>query len=167
MNEFKQRLIDCFLQDWHGALESHTFYSGYLLHCKSVSLKPYLSCVKCISMWHVLSRFRLGVSKLNAHFLQFETTRNVRQDAYCPFCPDCLETELHFLLVCHKYNDLRVKYIPVKYYKQPSLFKLSMLLSTESENLIMRLCSFVLKHCLVGKVPCKICVAINDVKKKK
>jgi hypothetical protein len=61
-----------------------------------VSLKPYLSCVKCISMRHVLSRFRLGVSKLNAHFLQFETTQNVRQDAYCPFCPDCLETELHF-----------------------------------------------------------------------
>ena len=29
IKEFKQRLKDCFKQDWHSALESHDFYNVY------------------------------------------------------------------------------------------------------------------------------------------
>ena len=29
------------------------------------------------------------------------------ENRFCPFCNDCVEDEMHFLLTCPKYNDIR------------------------------------------------------------
>ncbi len=62
--------------------------------------------------WHLkksLSKFRIG-----DHNLRIETGRHVRpkikpEERICPFC-DYVEDEVHFLVNCHAFEDIRIKY---------------------------------------------------------
>ena len=69
--EFRQRLIDCCLQDWYSAVASKdrlAFYSSFL---KSHSLADYLFIVKKAVLRKHLVRFRLGVSPLKTHRVRY------------------------------------------------------------------------------------------------
>ena len=85
----------------------------------------FLHDLKHIKARNCLLRIRLGVSQLRSHWFRF--ARNAEADLACPFCNYETESEVHFILSCPMYNDLRDKYIPRKYVRCPSLFKLSML----------------------------------------
>ena len=112
---FKQRLIDCFTQDWTASLESHEFY--YVYSCFKRDLVPgdYLHQVLNIGIRKVFTRFRIGMSPLKSHFLKYRTEEG---ESDCPFCIATEETEFHFLLCCPMYNELRAELIPQKYGKQ-------------------------------------------------
>ena len=71
IKEFKQRLIDCFKQDWHSALESHNFDNVYSHFNHSLVRRPYLSLLNNISARRVFARFRVGMSALKFHYLQY------------------------------------------------------------------------------------------------
>jgi hypothetical protein len=154
INIFKERLIDCYKQDWHSALESHTFYNIYSSYATSISLCPYVKTIYNINIRKLTTRLRFGLSPLKGHYLSFNFGPGVERDINCPFCPDKPESEYHFLLVCPKYNDLRNEFIPAKYYRSPSLFKMSLLLACEREKTVMQLSYFIYKafdlrkHCL-------------------
>jgi hypothetical protein len=148
--QFKRRLIDCFIQDWHSGLESHSFYDVYSTYGHSLALRSHFRLIKCINVRKIYTRFRIGTLPLRSHFLNFVAIK-ARENNCCPFCPSSQETELHFLLVCPKYSDLRVQFIPLKFYRHPSLFKLSLLLSCMSDNVIVRVCTFVYKAYIVRK----------------
>ena len=55
-----------------------------------------------------LIRLRLGINDLgvNKRFL-----RDSFVNKNCPFCPDILEEESHFLFCCPAYDDARRKYL--------------------------------------------------------
>ena len=145
---FKQRLIDNYAQDWHSALESHTFYGVYSTYSHSLILRPYFNVIKSINIRKIFTRFRLGMLPLRAHFLNFNNA-NTSFNNSCPFCTNVPETELHFLLTCPKYDHLRTQFISKKYYRQPSLFKLTLLMSSCNKTVILRVCIFVYKAYLV------------------
>ena len=63
----------------------------------------------------------------------------------CPFCNSDVETEVHFILVCPKYAEIREQYIPKKYITSPSSFKLALLLATTSKVLLLRLAVDIMK----------------------
>jgi hypothetical protein len=141
---FKQRLIDCYKQDWHAALDRHQFYRVYSSFSTSICLQKYVKLIHLINYRKVLTRFRFGMLPLRSRSLNFrQPSRNSNANLNCPFCPDALETELHFLLVCRKYNELRNLLIPRKYWRSPNLFKMSLLLSNENESLIVKVCKFI------------------------
>ena len=104
---------------------------------------PFLHDLKHIKARNCLLRIRLGVSQLRPHRLRF--ARNTEADLACPFCNNEIESEIHFILSCPMYNDLRDKYIPRKYVRCPSLFKLSMLFASENKYLQLRLATFLHK----------------------
>jgi len=147
--EFKQRLLDCFTQDWHSALSSHTYFDSYSSYSQSLYMKPYLDFIKFINMRRVLSRFRIGMSNLRSRFLQYEDKRNLNRNVNCPFCTDSPETEFHFLFVCPTYDQLRMRYIPEKFRRHPSLFRMSLLLACENERVVFLVCNFVFKAFLL------------------
>ena len=126
LSEFKQRLIDCYLQDWNDALVTKDRFLFYSTFKESHSLSPYLSATKNAFFRKSLTRLRLGVSALNPHRLRYSKSE-LNHD--CPFCRDTYESELHFVLVCPKYKALRELYIPAKFYAHPNAFKLVLLLS--------------------------------------
>ena len=56
-------------------------------------------------------RLRLGVSPLRTHKLRYR--KDVTPvDYFCPFCVGNTETEVHFILLCPKYAEIREQYIP-------------------------------------------------------
>ena len=67
----------------------------------------YLNVISsCISR-RVASRFRMGVSLIMTHKLRFVQDR----DTVCPMCMEEEEDEIHFILHCPVYHDLRSKYL--------------------------------------------------------
>ena len=83
IREFRQRLVDCFLQEWHSGMVSRdrlAFYSFKQNH----SLADYY----CIIKKAVLRRnlIRLGVSPLKAYRLRY--TDRSQGNYTCPFCKD-------------------------------------------------------------------------------
>jgi hypothetical protein len=143
MLEFKTRLIDCFKQDWSSALANHDFYYTFSLFKREVVCAQYLSLVRNIAVRRLFTRLRFGMSPLRGHYVEFRQDRMIMTD--CPFCVNTRETEVHFLLACPEYRDLRDDFIPPKYTRQPSLFKLVMLMSSSSETLLRNLANFVYK----------------------
>ena len=93
-------------------------------------------------MRKMLARLRVGMSPLHSKFLQFISPN---RDIDCPFCANTPENEMHFLLVCPKYDALRKDLIPLKFFRNPSLFKMSLLLASTNKWHIQRLCTFVYK----------------------
>ena len=141
---FKQRLIDCFAQNWHSAIASRDMYTVYSSIKNNLVPCDYLTNVCFIKIRKTFSRFRVGMSPLRSHFLKYrDFEKNV--DIYCPFCIDLEETEIHLLFVCPAYADLRAHYIPAKYSRRPSLFRMSLLLSSKCSATQKRVSLFIFK----------------------
>ena len=85
--EFRQRLVGCFLQEWHSGMVSRDRLDFYSSFKQSHSLADCLCIIKKAVLRRNLIRFRLGVSPLKApHRLRY-TDRS--QGSYtCPFCKD-------------------------------------------------------------------------------
>ena len=66
----------------------------------------YMDTLKIKKFRDVFIRFRLGINELNIN-RRYERTRSL----FCPFCPNCLENEVHFLMDCPLYDDIRRKYL--------------------------------------------------------
>jgi hypothetical protein len=141
--EFKLRLVDCFKQDWKSALESHNFYYVYSSFKRDVVCCDYLFATRNMFVRKTFTRFRIGVSPLKSNFLQFNPER--QRDGDCPFCPNTMETELHMLLICPRYDDLREQLIPQKYTRHPSLFKFVLLMTNHNVGISSNLVYFVYK----------------------
>jgi len=119
IREFRQRLVDCFLQEWHSGMVSRDrldFYSFKQSH----SLADYLTIIKKAVLRRNLIRFRLGVSPLKAHHLRY--TDRSQGNYTCPFCKDSDEPKIHFLFVCPKYKTLRETLLE-KFWLRLSAFK--------------------------------------------
>jgi len=87
---------------------------------------------------------RFGVSPLETHKLRYHKDVTLVHCS-CPFCNSDVETEVHFILVCSKYAEIREQYIPKKYITSPSSFKLALLLATTSKVLLLRLAVYIMK----------------------
>ena len=79
----------------------------------------------------LISRFRV-----HAHSLNIETGRYYNIDRHDRICNMCnnndIEDEYHFILEYSKYVEIRRKYIKPYYYINPSVFKLTQLLSVQN-----------------------------------
>ena len=103
--EFKQRLIDCYLQGWNSDINSKDRYAFFFSSFKQThGLSQYLLTVKNVALKRNLVRLRLGVSFLKPHRLFFSKTTQEKFD--CAFCENTYESEIHFLLICPKYSVL-------------------------------------------------------------
>jgi hypothetical protein len=141
---FKERLILEYSQEWSEILTGNERYTLYSTYKSTLSISSILCELRHVQARNCLIRVRLGVSQLNTHRLRF--ARNVNEtDLSCPFCKDTVESEIHFILVCPKYADIRVKYLPKKFFNCPSMFKLSMLFATENKSLMLRFSKYLLE----------------------
>jgi hypothetical protein len=145
ITKFKQRLIDCFTQDWNASLEEHDFYYTYASFNRELKTCDYLCQIKNIFVRNAFARFRIGMSPLRSHFLQYKSVNRQGGVIHCPFCSDCVETELHFLLICPKYALLRNELIWGKFTRQPNMFKFSVLMAATNSVTIRKLSLFVCK----------------------
>jgi len=65
-------------------------------------------------------------------------TKIVKESRFCPYCKYIIENEIHFLLVCPLYKDIRKQFIDTKYYTYPCLNKFNALMSCGNEEVVKR-----------------------------
>ena len=130
LNMVKERLKDCYIQGWSSKIlnsEHLNVYSGF----KSIFM-PELYLYNSYlhkSLRNILTKFRCGVSEINSHRHKFSKNVNIM---HCPLCDYCRESEIHFLLICTYYEDLRVFYLPQNVLSSRNLTTMNMLLSSNS-----------------------------------
>ena len=115
------------------------FFSSFK---QSLTLSHYLLHVKHPRARSDLARFRFGMLPLRARSLQFNGN-DLNEHAFCPFCDQAVENELHVIFVCPMYSHLRDKYIPYKYARKPVLHTLSILMAKTNPTLCTNVALFV------------------------
>lgn len=129
-----QRLYDNFHETTFGAInEISSKLRTYALFKTEPGLEKYLTDVKNVSIRQHVTKFRLS-----NHRLAIETGRHdgtAPEARYCPFCPNEIEDEAHFLFKCSTLRHLRLRYLePIKrgitgFDFFPNSFKLKALMS--------------------------------------
>ena len=106
--EIKQRILDQYYQSWYSEINNSQRLASYSRIKHSFESEPYLDDTSERKYRIALSKFRLS-----SHNLEIEVGRynNVpRSDKICRFCQmKVIENELHFLLTCPLYTNLRKK----------------------------------------------------------
>jgi hypothetical protein len=127
---FKQRLIDCHIQNWHSHIDSSTRFTVYRSFKQESVLEKYFETVENKHIRDVLIRFRLGVSELKVHKLRYVDCSP--HDLVCPLCKNGIENEIHFIFWCNRLSDLRRKFLSKKYTTYPSLTAFSRLMKDQA-----------------------------------
>ena len=96
-----------------------------------------------------IRKFRHSIAKFrtSSHHLEVETGRYHNIDINlrtCKLCNDnVIEDEVHFLLCCPAYSDLRTQYIPAKYFINPNAHKFCILMSTKNDKLVQAVACYL------------------------
>ena len=127
----------------HEHINNSDRFSVYRTFALNIECVPkYLTMNLDRHMKFIFTRFRFGVSDLKVHFFRYR--QPLPADLLCNMCDlMCVENEVHFILCCPFYKDLRNTFIPAKFFHIPSSFHLSILLASTNENLIKNLCLFI------------------------
>ena len=98
----------------------------------------YLNHIKPVVIRRLLSRFRMGVSVILTHKYRFVNDK----ETVCPMCTEH-EDDIHFLLHCTVYHDLRVKYLS-PFHSPPNEIYFNSMLQMEDSNLITGLSLYII-----------------------
>ena len=130
----KKRLYDMTKQDFDSKLNDSPKCILYKYLVSNVCLQPYLC--KPIPDLYKKSIVKL---RLSSHNLAIEEGRyaNIeRISRYCKICFEEMEDEMHFILVCPLYLNIRKELIKPYYWRKPSTYKLLQLfISTNVKDL--------------------------------
>ena len=137
----KQRLNDAFVQHTFSIFESSNKCLLYKHIIDHITLQSYL--IKPLPLKHKKLICKL---RLSAHTLLIETGRyrGIRHNQrICPLCKLDVEDEFHFLVQCKFYLSFRKKYIKPYYYRNPSVFKVVQLLSSQNTKELSNLALYI------------------------
>jgi hypothetical protein len=105
-----ERLVDSFHQSAFSEIRKDTSkLRTYALFKREVGLENYLTEMK-----NVHDRVQVTKFRLSNHRLMIEVGRHTntpKEQRFCPFCPNLVENELHFMFTCATYTHLRRAYL--------------------------------------------------------
>ena len=143
IREFRQRLIDIRWQALDDHVNTSNRLSLYRQFKTLTSVELYLMLNLNRRIRYTMTRFRFGVSDIKVHKSRFKFY-NV-DDLECPLCLSAVDNEVHFVLCCPAFDDLRYEFIEPKYFNNPCEFRLVLLLATQNERALKNLAFFVYK----------------------
>ena len=139
LNTFKQRLIDCFMQQWHEKISSRPRYTLYNSFKSALEPEKYFDVIYSKYVRNMYIRFRSGVTELKSNKFRYEQDVLIQA---CPLCNHIPEDEVHFLFYCPNYNSLRTKYlhnINLDFYRHHKLT----ILNSQNDETIVSLAKFI------------------------
>ena len=104
--QLKLRLKDMYIQCWQYICDSSGKFVTYRSMKVNFQFEPYLNLINIAKFRIAFTRLRIAASYLHINRKLITKNPNVK----CPFC-DLIEDELHFILHCNMYKELRKKYI--------------------------------------------------------
>ena len=135
---FKTRIIDSFWQTNNGEIDKLSMNRLYRHLQTHNSL--YLSNLQNDYVRIALTKLRLGSHNLLVERGRWNKTNYLERK--CLLCND-VEDEYHFVILCPKYYELRVKYLPKIYYFKPSMYKFLELVNSNDFKLLKKLGLFL------------------------
>ena len=96
---------DIFQQTAISNIQNMSKLRTYVLIKQNATFEQYLVSVQNISDRIALTKFRLSNHRLMIEIGRHQGIKS--PERVCPFCPDKVEDEFHFLLKCPTYNNLR------------------------------------------------------------
>ena len=134
LRNFKQTLIDKFMQGWSAKMSTDEHCTFYFSFKSVIETELYLKNHHMkLALRNILAKFRLGVSQINTHKHKFSNDETLK---HCPFCVRYFyEDETHILLTCPLYDNIRTEYLSnaMSYYNN-------------LQNCTHQLCSFMQMH---------------------
>ena len=140
---FRQRLVDCSWQKWRDHIQTSERFNVYSTFCDVPCLQPYLAADMGRQLKFITTKFRFGISDLMVHYYRYRQFND--NDLLCPLCKLSEDNEIHFVLCCPVLEGIREQFIRPKYYRQPSLFKLSLLMSSTVTEVVRNFSLFLYK----------------------
>ncbi len=142
--EFKERITNIFIQNWKSDIDDNealTIYKHAKIHFE---YERYLDICKYRNYRHEITRIRLSSHSLRIETGIYGQNRIPRHERNCQFCASGdIEDEYHFIIICDKYNNLRTKYLPQYYRRNPSVFKFIQLLHSQNSKIVNNLSYFI------------------------
>ena len=138
----KRRILDNYYQTWYANINNSPKLESYCIFKHKFEFEKYLDNINDKKLRINLTKFRLS-----SHDLYIEVGRynNIPRDQR--ICQNCSmnvpETEYHFLLVCEKYRNLRMKFFKRYYCRWPSLNKFEKLLCHQSNIVIRNIANYI------------------------
>ena len=87
---------------------SSTRFSIYRQFKHCFEREYYVDVIWINSYRNALAQFRMGVSQINTHKYRYS---KLPEEINCPFCENTHESEIHFLLHCPVYRNVRTRYL--------------------------------------------------------
>ena len=140
---FRKRIIDGTWEKWRNHVQTSERFNIYRTFCDVPCLQPYLTVDMGRHLRFITTKFRLGISDIMVHHYRYKNP--TENDLLCPLCKKSEENEVHFVLCCPALQDIRDQFIRPKYSRQPSLFKLTLLMSSPVTNVVSDLALFLYK----------------------
>ena len=114
--------------DYYCKIKTVFKFEDYLIDISSNELRKNLTCLR-----------------LSSHKLAIETGRYSgieRQNRICEHCNNnFVESEYHFLLICPKYYELRLKYLPRVAW--PTINKYINMMTTKNSKLLYKIAKYI------------------------
>ena len=139
---FKQRVIDCYLQDWNELLHKNSVLDEYKHFKSDFYYECYLDLVPH-NLRSFITKMRLSSHSLRIHTGRYGQNRIPRNERFCLLC-DLHEIEdiYHFAFKCPKYASLRQQYIDSYYFSRPSMYKLVQLFNSHDKTTLCNVARF-------------------------
>ena len=103
---FKQRMLDMFMQEWSGTIESRDRYAFYRSFKSIFEPEMFLKSLPKHPFRSVYAMLRANMLPINANTARFKDDVNLK---YCPSCKNTQENEYHLLFICPLYSHIRRK----------------------------------------------------------
>ena len=111
---FKQRVINCFIQDWLSTVQNTAALNDYSLIKHTFGYEPYLDILSR-DMRIYFTRLRFSTLNLRIETVRYRNIPVPRSEKFCPCCNATdIEDSYHFfflLFLCSCYNEIRQTFI--------------------------------------------------------
>ena len=141
---YSQRLRDIFIQELSSAFDKSSKCSIYKYLVDHFQIQFYLTKPLSYSIKQILSKYRMQAHSLNIESGRYHATP--RGQRICTVCnSNDVEDEMHFILLCPAYADLRTVFLKQYYYRHPSVYKLVELFSCKNVKTLRKLGKYLLQ----------------------
>ena len=142
---FKQRVINCFIQDWLSTVQNTAALNDYSLIKHTFGYEPYLDILSR-DMRIYFTRLRFSTLNLRIETVRYRNIPVPRSEKFCPCCNATdIEDSYHFFFYyfyAHAITKLDrllfVSSLPVYFRNRPSVFKFTELLQSQDKNIIKK-----------------------------
>lgn len=144
IQQFKIRVRDIYVQDWHARLENST-RARFYINIADFKFQNYLETLNVVKYRKSLCRLRVSSHRLEIEAGRWsKPNKTPLDDRKCIEC-NKLEDEFHFIIECSRYTELRNMYIKRYYWRRPNMPKFIELLTSDNNNVIKNLSVFIEK----------------------